>query len=288
MPYALLTGLIGQALADPGDNLAGVVTTALVAVTVALVPPFLGGTRQLEISAVRALLGVDLPEPVPGRLALETRLRAAVWFGLHLVSGALVAAAVGIAVPLSLITFAERLGITDGALTGTEVGPLGPADRWGWTAAGVVLLLGTVYAVAGLGTLAATMAPVLLGPAPAERLAALEARERRLAERNRLARELHDSVGHALTAVTLQAGAARTVFDRDPEFARRALGTIEERGRDALEELDAVLGVLRAGDTDEPRRPAPTLADLDRLLTGDVDATVTAGTLPAPDRKSVV
>ena len=119
----------------------------------------------------------------------------------------------------------------------------------------MLLLVGTVYAVAGLGALAATMAPVLLGPSPADRIAALEARERRLAERNRLARELHDSVGHALTATTLQAGAARAVFDSDPEFARRALAAIEEVGRTAMDDLDHVLGVLRdAGDTDRPRR----------------------------------
>nr|WP_307870707.1 histidine kinase [Actinoplanes brasiliensis] len=120
------------------------------------------------------------------------------------------------------------------------------------------------------------MAPVLLGPSAAERVAALEARERQLAERNRLARELHDSVGHALTAVTLQAGAARTVFDSDPAFARRALGSIEDLGRTALEELDAVLGLLRDDAS------GPTLADVGRLLTGEVDAEVDDVDVPAP------
>ncbi|MEV4345662.1 histidine kinase [Actinoplanes sp. NPDC049596] len=273
------------------------VVTALVAAAVALVPPFLGGTRELEISAARALLQVDLPAPAPGRLPLETRLRAALWFGLHLAIGGVVAAAVGIAVPLALIAFAERLGITEGALTGTDVGPLGPGDLWAWTAVGLVLLIGTIYAVAGLGKLAATMAPVLLGPSPAERLAALEARERQLAHRNRLARELHDSVGHALTAVTLQAGAAGAVFDRDPEFARRALTAIEDLGRNALDELDAVLGVLREAPPGaspregpgreggprqeaEMRRAAPTLAEIDRLFAEGVDAEVDVGDLP--------
>jgi signal transduction histidine kinase len=141
--------------------------------------------------------------------------------------------------------------------------------------------------VAGLGSLAATMAPVLLGPSTAERTAAVEARERRLAERNRLARELHDSVGHALTATTLQAGAARAVFDRDPEFARRALEAIEEVGRTAMEDLDHVLGVLRESGP-EPARPQRTLADLDRLFAdvraGGVrlDTGVTVGAVPAP------
>ncbi|MBM2619940.1 two-component sensor histidine kinase [Actinoplanes sp. LDG1-06] len=264
----MTAGLLAQMLTMPDSNLAGVLATAAVAFAIAVVPPFLGGTRELEITAARALLGVRLPDHDRGRpMALETRLRSAVWFGLHLVSGAVVATLVLIAVPLALLAFTERLGLTDGALTGSDLGPVGAEDRWAWTGVGVALLIGTVYATAGLGSLAATMAPVLLGPSAAERVAALEAQERTLAERNRLARELHDSVGHALTAVTLQAGAARTVFDSDPDFARRALGTIEDLGRTALEELDAVLGLLRDAD-------GPALADVGRLLTGDVDARI--------------
>ncbi|NEC10324.1 histidine kinase dimerization/phosphoacceptor domain-containing protein, partial [Streptomyces sp. SID7909] len=65
------------------------------------------------------------------------------------------------------------------------------------------------------------------------------------AVRNRLARELHDSVGHALSAVTLQAGAARRVLDSDPGFVREALTAIEETTRRTVGELDAVLGLLR-------------------------------------------
>jgi signal transduction histidine kinase len=62
----------------------------------------------------------------------------------------------------------------------------------------------------------------------------------------------------------LQAGAAGRVLDSDPEFAREALGAIEESARSALEDLDYVLGLLREDDS----RTAPqlTLNDLDRLL----------------------
>jgi signal transduction histidine kinase len=271
LPYLLLTGLLARMVALESGNRAGVLLVAVVAAVIVLVPPFLAGTRELEIAAARALLGADLPEHGPaGPPALETRLRAALWFGVHLAVGAVIGAALLIAVPMALIVFAERLGLTSGALAGLDVGPLGESDVWWWTAVGVLLLIATVYAVAGLGALAATMAPVLLGPSPAEQLAAVEERERRLAERNRLARELHDSVGHALTAATLQAGAARAVFDRDPEFARRALAAIEEVGRTAMDDLDHVLGVLRSLE-DGNRRPARTLDDLDRLI-GDVRA----------------
>jgi signal transduction histidine kinase len=263
LPYLLLAVVLGRMLAEDSANRAAELLIAAVAAAVAAVPPFLAGTRELEIAAVRALLKVDLPEHA-GPPPLETRLRAALWFGVHLAVGAAIGVALLIGVPLALLALTERLGLTSGALAGLAVGPLGEHDLWAWTVVGVLLLIGTVYAVAGLGSLAATMAPVLLGPSPAERIAAVEARERRLAERNRLARELHDSVGHALTATTLQAGAARAVFDRDPEFARRALEAIEEVGRTAMDDLDHVLGVLRSDDRD--RLPERTLDDLDRLL----------------------
>jgi signal transduction histidine kinase len=263
LPYLLLAVLLGRMLVETPANRAAVLLIAVAAGAIAAVPPFLSGTRELEIAAVRALLRVDLPEQA-GPPALETRLRAALWFGVHLAVGAVVGTALLIAVPMALIALTERLGLTSGALAGLTIGPLGEHDLWAWTAVGVLLLAGTVYAVAGLGALAATMAPVLLGPSPAERMAAVEARERRLAERNRLARELHDSVGHALTATTLQAGAARAVFDRDPEFVRRALAAIEEVGRTAVADLDRVLGVLRSG-ADHPI-DGQTLEHLDRLI----------------------
>ncbi|MYT23650.1 histidine kinase, partial [Streptomyces sp. SID7760] len=82
----------------------------------------------------------------------------------------------------------------------------------------------------------------------ADRLAAAEERAADLAVRNRLARELHDAVGHALGAVTLQAAAARRVLDHDPGFVREALAAIEETTRRTVGELDAVLGLLRDGD----------------------------------------
>ncbi|MEV5463057.1 histidine kinase, partial [Streptomyces cellulosae] len=73
-------------------------------------------------------------------------------------------------------------------------------------------------------------------------------------------------VGHALSAVTLQASAARRVLDSDPDFVREALAAIEDTTRRTVGELDAVLGVLREGDA-PGTAPAPTLAaDLDGLL----------------------
>ncbi|MGH4035031.1 sensor histidine kinase [Actinomycetota bacterium Odt1-20B] len=143
-------------------------------------------------------------------------------------------------------------------------GLLLPPTGRGWANALLVplpalALLGVVV-VAGKGM--ALAARRLLGPSPAERLAALEARTEQLLQRNRIARDLHDSIGHALTVAVVQAGAARAA--KDPEFSDRALEAIEETGRTALEDLDRVLRVLR--EEDREASAAPTLADAERLL----------------------
>jgi signal transduction histidine kinase len=222
----------------------------------------------LEIVAARGLLGVDLADPAarePAGVDRETRLRSALWFALHLVTGGAVALALVAALPMALVFIARQFGLDAGALAGVRLGPLDEHDTLWLSLVGLALLLVVVYAVAGLGALAALMAPALLGPSPGERIAALEARAGQLAERNRLARELHDSVGHALTVTTLQAAAARRLLDSDPEFVRGALAAIEEAGRAAAEDLDDVIGLLREREDGRPA-PQPTLSDLDRLV----------------------
>ncbi|HYN97291.1 MAG TPA: histidine kinase [Pilimelia sp.] len=269
LPYVLLGRIFVTMLADSTVPRLATSFVLVVAVAIAIVPAFLGGTRSLEIAAARSLLGVDLPEPVPpapgAGVAAETRLRGALWFAVHLVAGGLVGLALLMALPMALMFIVHWFGVRVGPVEEVRLGPLDAADAGWLSLLGVGLVIAVVYAVAGLGALAAMMAPVLLGPSVTERIAALEARADQLTERNRLARELHDSVGHALTVATVQAGAARELFDTDPEFARRALTAIEETARDAMAELDHVLGLLR-----EPgggaRGPQRTLADVDRLV----------------------
>ena len=142
------------------------------------------------------------------------------------------------------------------------------------------------YALAGLGALLAAAARRLLHPSLAERLAAQEARTERLLERARLAGELHDSIGHALTVTLLQAGAAREVAGRDPLFVERAFAAIEDSARRAAADLDRVLALLRDSG---PAPESPTLADVGGLVRSaeaagaDVDLAVhgSLGDLPA-------
>ncbi|MFF5160349.1 sensor histidine kinase [Streptomyces sp. NPDC000348] len=136
------------------------------------------------------------------------------------------------------------------------------------------------------GRLITVLAHRLLGPSPAERLAALEERTEQLLERTRIARELHDSIGHALTVAVVQAGAARAAGD--PAFTDRALDAIEETGRAALEDLERVLGVLR--ESGRPAAGRPALTDAGRLLESarasgarvDADLTGPLDTVPGP------
>jgi signal transduction histidine kinase len=94
------------------------------------------------------------------------------------------------------------------------------------------------------------------------------AQERILAERLRIAGELHDIVAHSMSLITVQAGVARyVVADRSGEAAQ-ALASIEQTSRDALNEMRRLLGVLRGADgrrEDPELGPAPRLADLDGL-----------------------
>ena len=96
-------------------------------------------------------------------------------------------------------------------------------------------------------------------------------RERRLAvaeERTRIARDLHDSAGHAINVILVQAGAARLLQEQDPAKTRAALETIEEVARETVGEIDQLVRVLREDRRAEGNEvePPPGLAALDALI----------------------
>ncbi|WP_156761400.1 sensor histidine kinase [Microbacterium karelineae] len=98
-------------------------------------------------------------------------------------------------------------------------------------------------------------------------------------DRVRIARELHDVVAHHVSAMGVQAGAARTVVDADPEKAKSALAAVEQSSRQAIAELRHLLDTLR--DHDERADEAPStigFASLDALVRGS-DAAGTPTTL---------
>jgi len=97
-------------------------------------------------------------------------------------------------------------------------------------------------------------------------------------ERLRIAQELHDVVGHHLSLINVQAGVGLHLMDEHPEQARVALGNIKLASSEALAEVRAVLGLLRAENGEAaPRAPASSLADLSVLLETAGAALVTTG-----------
>jgi signal transduction histidine kinase len=136
------------------------------------------------------------------------------------------------------------------------------------------------------------------------------------AERLRIARELHDVVAHSMTVVAVQAGFGEYVFDRQPAEARAALGAIQTVTREALADMQRMLGALRqAGSADgtpcpagseaapagsalvpagrmpattaAPLAPAPGLADLDRLVAGTAGVGVRVEVLRAGPARAI-
>jgi signal transduction histidine kinase len=100
-----------------------------------------------------------------------------------------------------------------------------------------------------------------------ERLARDEAERRRGSEeRLRIARDLHDSLGHHVSLINVQAGVALHLMDDDREQARSALAAIKKSSGELLREMRATLGVLRGVDEGPPRTPVAGLARLDDLV----------------------
>ena len=86
------------------------------------------------------------------------------------------------------------------------------------------------------------------------------------AERTRIARELHDVVAHAISVMGIQASAARRTLAPGQEAQQAALLDVERLGREALEEMQRMLGVLRAEQDGEGAHPLPNLTQLSALV----------------------
>jgi signal transduction histidine kinase len=97
------------------------------------------------------------------------------------------------------------------------------------------------------------------------RRAEVEASRRRAEERLALARDLHDSVAHAMATINVQAGVAAHVLGRDQDQTAEALESIRLASRDVLDELRVMLDVLREGEG-APRQPVADLAQLGGLV----------------------
>ncbi len=126
--------------------------------------------------------------------------------------------------------------------------------------------------------------------AEARRTELESARRRASEERLDIARELHDVLAHSISVINVQAGVALELIDERPEQARASLATIKQASKDALVEVQAVLGALRQSGEHAATAPAPSIADLDRLVSGaraaglDVRLRLSGDARPLPAR----
>ena len=210
-------------------------------------------------------------------------------FGGYLVNGIAVYALIGIGYPsdyyqwtnfIALVVMASRSELGR-SLLGLLLGFAGiafyfirfPDEGDGFLTAAFVMALYLAGWLVGRAQLSRT------------RLAAQEAQSELVEERTRLARELHDIVGHAVNLMVVQAGVGERTFESDPAAARTTLKSIADTGRAALADLDRMLNVLSSGSS---RDALPTLAQLDELCTEfsrsglPVDLTVEGDPLKVP------
>jgi signal transduction histidine kinase len=114
-------------------------------------------------------------------------------------------------------------------------------------------------------------------------------REAMADERVRIARELHDVVGHTVNLMLVQSGATRLVMDSDPAKAKELLSGVEDAARQALGELDQLLGLLRdeaETNTQPGLRELPTL--IGRLADAGLDVSLDVATDPLPPQVDIV
>jgi signal transduction histidine kinase len=202
--------------------------------------------------------------------------------------------------PYPLLAFGTAAWVVMGApwglmVAGYTIAARPQRPRWSGVLLGVLALvvLARMLVVSDVSVLSAVVVAVLVVGVPvllglwigirralvahlrdeAERLEReqlLQAERATARERARIAREMHDVVAHRVGLMVLHAGALEVSL-ADPEAAQQA-GLIRQTGREALEELRHILGVLRERADGAPLDPQPTLADLDRLAQQSRDA----------------
>lgn len=283
MPF-MMVGALGYNFINPDSGFDGIIEPAVFLAVLPLVAAasLLLPDREIERTAARRLLGAEFASPADDT-SWNSRWRTGCWFTLHAAVGGVVSGLTLAMVPFAVYLLHYGAHFTFGEIeTGARAFAFsGWFPEWGLLT-GPLVLAALVAVVAAATAAMKALAPRLLGQGAADRLAASRAESARLAARNRIARELHDSVGHALSVVVIQSEAASRLIAADPEYASQAMAAVGETARGALAELDAVIGALRE-DKERPRAPQRDLSDLETLVaesgvaveldvTGDTDA----------------
>jgi len=192
------------------------------------------------------------------------------------------ASAVGLEICYTAATRAPRVSVTGAAMT---VGASLLIPRLGVPSGGIQIGSGPAVSTATVVVTLVTIIAWLIGhsirqaQAQAELRRAQAAAQTAMAERLRIARELHDIVAHSIGIIAIQAGAGRRVFDATPAQARDSLAAIEATSRETLSGLRRMMTGLRRAESEPvpgqaPLDPAPGLADIERLAATTLDAGV--------------
>jgi signal transduction histidine kinase len=219
---------------------------------------FIVGVSVVEFAAVGSPegFGVMMPALVASYSVARWETGRPAWWGL----------------PLVLVLWLAWVGFD----------PMDPT----WRSRGAAALWLSPWVIAWLlGALVRSRAQAL-----EQRRVARQQREARTVaeERNRIARELHDVIGHSVSVMTVQASAVRRRLTDEQHVEREALLTVERVGREALQEMRRMVGVLREQDTDPDREPPPGLAQVDGLCDKvraaglPVELTITGEPRPLP------
>lgn len=257
-----------------------VAVALLVLLTLALVAWLLLAptVRPAEVALARALLDVTLPEPAD-TTSWGARGRGLLWAAAVIVLGGISLLALLWCVPQGVVMIVLAFGEVPTDVLPGQVAEL-PAV--------LLVLLGVLVTATGflvqplLVVLLCRLAPRVLGPTPDDQLAHAERQRQELLRANELARELHDSVGHALTAIGVQAEAGARVAGSDPAFARDALERISVTTRHAVTELDEVLGTLRSDGTAGAASATDASATVASATAPQASASAPAAGPPAP------
>jgi len=252
------------------DALAGVVVTALLLAISAHVPAE-PGVRRLDVFGYFLLVAAGVSMAACRRwprtvTAVATAVlclfivrhypNGPVWAIGWVALGALSWRASRRTAALGVVGMLAALSVA--AVVGGSGGLLLPLVFLGWSAAAVLL-----------GEALRNRRSLLLGLQERarflERSREEEAGRRVAEERLRIARDLHDGVAHAMATINVQAAAAAHVLDRRPDAARAALAAIARASGEVLDELTAMLTLLRQDGQPAERAPTPGLADIARL-----------------------
>ena len=255
------------------------------------------GLGTFERGLHRAFLDVDIPEPAltlrgEGRFIDRVKdvlrdgatWRTLLWLNLRFPAGiaTFVILVVFFTVSVTALTSPVWIGLDPGDFGFIEPSVQieinnwkpGPSDLWWIVPLGLLTTIAFFHLINGMAAAYRIGGEALLGTSLRRRAEVAETRATEAETRTRLAHELHDSIGHAMTLMVVQAGAGRKVFEDDPEFAKESLEVIEQTGRQSLGELDRVLGILREDGVAAIEPPAPDLSQLDELVRGVREADI--------------